>query len=96
MQTPDSPWMRKPCDDALLLALASELKTRRLTLGLSQDELALKAELNRTFIAKIEVAKTQPALISIFRIAEALQVNPGDLVNSIWDRYKRELMAGLK
>jgi len=88
--------MRKPCDDALLLALASELKNRRLTLGLSQDELALKAELNRTFIAKIEVAKTQPALISIFRIAEALQVNPGDLVNSIWDRYKRELMAGLK
>jgi predicted transcriptional regulator len=88
--------MRKPCDDAILMALASELKSRRLTLGLSQDELALRADLNRTFIAKIEVSKTQPALISVFRIAEALQVNPGELVNSIWDRYKRELMVGLK
>lgn len=78
------------------MALASELKSRRLTLGLSQDELALRADLNRTFIAKIEVSKTQPALISVFRIAEALQVNPGELVNSIWDRYKRELMVGLK
>ena len=80
--------MRKPCDDAILLALASELKSRRLTIGLSQDELALRADLNRTFIAKIEVAKTQPA--------EALQVNPGDLVNSIWNRYMLELNMNRK
>lgn len=73
------------------MALASELKSRRLTLGLSQDELALRADLNRTFIAKIEVGKTQPALISVFRIAEALQVNPGEMVNSIWNRYRLEL-----
>jgi predicted transcriptional regulator len=79
--------MRKPCDDALLLALASELKSRRLTLGISQDELALRANLNRTFVAKIEVAKSQPALSSVFHLAEALQVNPGDFVNAIWDRY---------
>jgi predicted transcriptional regulator len=83
--------MRKPCDHALLLALASELKSRRLTMGISQDELALRANLNRTFVAKIEVAKTQPALISVFHLAEALKVNPGDFVNAIWSRYRVEV-----
>lgn len=91
MQARDIPWMRKPCDDAILLALASELKSRRLTLGISQDELALRANLNRTFVAKMEVAKTQPALSSVFHLAEALQVNPGDFVNAIWSRYRVEV-----
>jgi transcriptional regulator with XRE-family HTH domain len=84
--------MKTSRNPALLRAFAAELKARRVALGLNQEGLAFEAGLNRTFIAKLEVASTSPSLTSLIRLAEGLQVDPVELVKSLMKRYKKELL----
>lgn len=83
--------MRSNQDPLLLQAFAAELKDRRTKLSLSQDALAHQAELNRTFIAKMELAATSPSLTSLFRIAKGLHMKPDELVLAVAKRYRKEL-----
>lgn len=82
--------MRKPRDEAILSALASEIKHRRHGLGISQEELAHRADLSRTFVGKMELAQSQPALNAVFHLAAALEVEPSDFIHSIWIRVAKE------
>jgi transcriptional regulator with XRE-family HTH domain len=82
--------MRKPRDEAILSALASEIKSRRHGLGISQDELAFRADLSRTFVGKMELAQSQPALNALFHLAAALETEPADFIKSIWSRVQKE------
>ena len=82
--------MRSFQHPALLKALASELRARRAALGISQDELAFAAEMNRTFVAKLELAKTSPSLASLFKLALGLEVEPWELVLAIQQRFETE------
>lgn len=86
----DSHGMRKPRDEELLRALAAEIRARRNFAGLSQEELAFRADLNRTFIGKIELGSTQPSMTVLFHLAGALDVNVADLVSAIETRAKKE------
>lgn len=83
--------MRSSQDPALLKALAAELKARRAGLGMSQDELAFAAGINRTFVAKLELAKTSPSLSSLFRLSNGLDAEPWELILSVQQRYELEL-----
>lgn len=85
--------MKSSQDPALLRAFAAELKAQRLAVGLSQEALAFEAGLNRTFIAKLEVATTSPSLTSLVRLAQGLQMDPVELIKSLMKRYKKELIA---
>ena len=78
-------------DPALLAALAGEIKAARLRIGLSQEALAHAANLNRTFVAKMELAQTSPSLTSLFQLALGLEISPEELVAAIAERHKREL-----
>lgn len=49
--------------------------------GLSQEKLALKAGLDRTYISGIERGLRNPSLKNIAKIAEALKVSPGKLLD---------------
>lgn len=51
---------------------------------MSQEQLADKANISRSFLSIIEAPKTvRPfSLEVLFNIADALDVNPGDLVNA--------------
>lgn len=51
--------------------------------GLSQEELAFRAKLHRTYISSVERGERNVSLENIFAIAEALQVAPGDLLKPI-------------
>jgi transcriptional regulator with XRE-family HTH domain len=51
--------------------------------GLSQEELAYRAKLHRTYISSIERGERNVSVENIFAIAEALKVPPGDLLNPI-------------
>lgn len=82
--------MRSSQDPALIRALASELKARRAALGISQDELALRGGLNRTFVAKLELAKTSPSLSSLFRLSSGLSTEPWELILAVQHRYDVE------
>lgn len=81
--------MRKETDQALLKALAAEVKARRAALGISQEELALRAEVNRTFVGKIELAMNQPTLAVLLRLAEGLQTPLPELIDSVLKRRAR-------
>jgi transcriptional regulator with XRE-family HTH domain len=83
--------MRKAQDFPVLRAAATEIKARRTSLNISQEELAHRAEVHRSFVARLEVAETQPSLAVLFRLAEALEVEADDLVGSIAVRYRKEL-----
>ena len=67
-------------DETLIAAFADELRSRRVALHLSQEELAHRAGINRTYIAKLELARNQPTLTVLFRIAEALDVSLPELM----------------
>ena len=82
--------MKKPPNKGLLKALAAEIKSLRTALGISQEDLAHRAGLNRTFVGRLEVAQTQPSITVLFQLAEALEVNAVDLVANITKRTKKE------
>jgi predicted transcriptional regulator len=83
--------MRKAQDLPVLRAAAAEIKARRASLKISQEELAHRADVHRSFVARLEVAETQPSLANLFRLAEALEAEVVDLVAAIAVRHRKEL-----
>ena len=67
-------------DSALVKAFAGNLKRLRNKSRLSQEELALRAGLDRTYISGCERAVRNPSLLSVEKIAEALNVTATDLL----------------
>lgn len=59
---------------------ASNLKRLRLATGLSQEALAERAELHRTYVSSIERGERNISLENIFRVADALGVDPRELL----------------
>lgn len=82
-------WVPSVSDLTFRQAVAAEVKARRSLIGISQEELAFRANVHRTFIARLEVASTQPSLSVTFQLATALQVMPEDLVESVRLRIAR-------
>lgn len=60
--------------------LAANLRRIRVATGLSQEALADRASLHRTYISSIERGQRNVSLENIFLLAEALGVDPGDLL----------------
>ncbi|RCW65106.1 helix-turn-helix protein [Pseudorhodoferax soli] len=88
--------MRSHQDPALLRAFATELRARRNAAGLSQEGLAFQSGLNRTFIAKLELADTSPSITTLFRIAEGLRTDVGELMSAVAKRLRKERPASGK
>ena len=63
--------------------LGFNLKRLRTSAGLSQEELADRAGLHRTYISSIERAQRNVSLENIFQIAEALGTTPAELLRPI-------------
>lgn len=56
------------------LILARNVRRLRQAIGISQEELAARAQLHRTYISSIERRERNVSLENIFRIANALRV----------------------
>ena len=63
--------------------LASNLRRLRTSAGLSQEELADRAGLHRTYISSVERAQRNISLENLFRIARGLEVNAQDLIGPV-------------
>jgi transcriptional regulator with XRE-family HTH domain len=63
----------------VLKRFARNVKALRLEKGWSQDELARRADLHRTYIGSIERHERNVSLLNVERIAKALKVNVKDL-----------------
>lgn len=59
---------------------------RRNLLGISQERLALNSGLDRTFVGKLEAGRHSPSLLSLFKLAQALQVTPDELIRELQER----------
>ena len=62
-----------------------------MALGISQEQLALRAEVNRTFVGKMETAKNQPTLAVMYRLSEGLECEMPALLDSVLKRYRKEV-----
>jgi len=60
--------------------LGQQIKQKRLTLGLTQEELALKSGLSRSYISEVELGKRNISLNNIEKIAIALKVPIANLL----------------
>jgi transcriptional regulator with XRE-family HTH domain len=63
----------------LLVKFGQKVRTERLRQSLSQEQLADKAGLHRTYIGMIERAEKNITLLNIQKIANALRINIRDL-----------------
>jgi transcriptional regulator with XRE-family HTH domain len=64
----------------ILEKFGKKVRKERLNQGLSQEELAAKAGVHRTYIGMIERAEKNITLESIEKIAKALKLRPSDLI----------------
>jgi transcriptional regulator with XRE-family HTH domain len=76
----------KTFDPAPALAFGETIRAVRLELGLSQEELANSAQVERSHMGKIERGEHLPNLVLILRLAKALSVRPGLLVDRAADK----------
>lgn len=63
----------------LLVKFGQKVRAERLRQNLSQEQLADKAGLHRTYIGMIERAEKNITLLNIQKIANALRINIRDL-----------------
>ena len=59
---------------------ATNLRRLRHEKGLSQDDLAYEADVNRTYLSKLEKGVSYPGLEIIAKLADALGVEPAELL----------------
>lgn len=59
------------------------MKKARETAGLTQEELAFQANVDRSYISQLENDKKSPTLEMLFRLCEELQVKPSVLIARI-------------
>lgn len=60
---------------------ARKLRALRLARGWSQEELAHRARLDRTYVSSLERKKYAPTLDVLDKIADALGVNASELIS---------------
>ena len=64
----------------------SELRKARKATGISQEKLALKVGLDRTYISMLERGLRQPSLTTIFLLSPALGMSSVDMVENVENR----------
>jgi transcriptional regulator with XRE-family HTH domain len=60
--------------------VGSNVRRARQKAGLTQEQLALEAKIDLTYVGGIERGKRNPSVVVLARIAHALAVEPADLL----------------
>ncbi|MGX8236799.1 helix-turn-helix domain-containing protein [Exiguobacterium undae] len=67
----------------LTMQFGNRLKNVRKEVGISQEELAFKSSLDRTYISSVERGKRNISLFNICILAKALEVKPNFLLEGV-------------
>ncbi len=67
----------------ILIKFGEKVRKERLKQGLSQEELACKAGVHRTYIGMIERAEKNITLENIEKITKALKINLGTIFKNL-------------
>jgi transcriptional regulator with XRE-family HTH domain len=70
----------QPDESRQLARFGQAVRTRRLELGLSQEGLAERSSLHRTYVGGIERGERNISLLNLLRLATALDSPPGLLL----------------
>lgn len=65
------------------VAFGQVLRTLRKEAGLSQEQLAFEAEIERNFVSLIERGINQPTIRIIFKLASALNCSPSTMLSLV-------------
>lgn len=76
----------------LSMKIANSIRMARRDAGLSQRELAVRMNVPRTYVSKVENEKATPTLASLERIAVALAIPITDLLSSQEDERVKALV----
>lgn len=72
--------MPNDATDTPIRRFARNLRRIRIATGLTQEELAARAGLHRTYVSSIECANRNVSLENIFALAKALKCDARDLI----------------
>ena len=75
------PNLSKNRQDPTLVALGEAMKRVRLSKGISQEKLALLAEVDRSYVGRIERGDNNVAMLTLARLASALGVSLAKLMS---------------
>ena len=67
----------------ILLALGQLVKQRRTALGISQEELGLRANLDRTYISGVERGVRNPSITALVSLASGLGITIANLLENL-------------
>ena len=70
------------------VAFGVVLRKVRKAADLSQEALALDADLQRNYISLIELGTNQPTITTIFKLARALKIKPNELIGLVEQEMK--------
>lgn len=70
-------------DKQLLIQLGNNIRTARKSQNLSQEKLALQANIDRTYIGGVERGERNISIINLCRIASTLKVLPSTLLKNV-------------
>lgn len=75
------------------LAFGMRVREVRLALGISQEELAYRADLDRTYVSSVERGRRNIGLENVCRFALALGVHPASLLEGVPALGKSDLLV---
>ena len=72
--------MEKHMNNKQLTALAQKIKNVRKQANISQEQIALIADVDRSFISRLERGVANPSYLLLLQISKALNVSVKDLI----------------
>jgi transcriptional regulator with XRE-family HTH domain len=66
--------------DPFLVALGAAIRELRHDRGLSQEDLSLRSGVHRNYIGGLERAERRPSVLTIVRLAKALEIQTSELI----------------
>jgi transcriptional regulator with XRE-family HTH domain len=75
-------------ETGIIAAVAHNVRARRKAVGLSQEELAHEAGVDRTYVSQVERRQRNLTISVLARLAVALNVAPAELLKPISPRIR--------
>jgi transcriptional regulator with XRE-family HTH domain len=73
--------------------LGEILREAREKAGLSQEQLAFRAGVDRTYISQLENDKKSPTVQTLFRICRAMKESPGKVITRLEKRLAHQTQS---
>lgn len=67
--------------DPALIALGSAIRRIRLSKDISQEKLALMAEVDRSYVGRVERGDNNVAILTLLKLAEAMDISLAKLMH---------------